>query len=105
MLLTQEKHDLAHRRLLKLHYESGVGRIGGNLSCLNVMLLLHHEFLDSKNKIILSKGHAAGALYISLWSIGKITDDALKRFHLVGILLLITAFIAIVVLACVKIYP
>lgn len=87
MLLTQENYDLAYRRLLQMHYESGVGHIGGNLSCLNAMLLLHHEFLDCKdykNKIILSKGHAAGTLYICLWSIGKITDEDLKRFHLEG---------------------
>ena len=36
---------------------------------------------------VLSKGHAAGALYVTLWSIGLITDDQLLEFHKDGTLL------------------
>ncbi len=71
----------ARLRLLQMHYESGVGHIGGNLSCLDLMLTLHHRVMQSDDCFVLSKGHAAGALYITLWSLGQLTDNDLKSFH------------------------
>lgn len=71
----------AKRRLLQMHYESGVGHIGGNLSCLDALMTLHHAIMAPDDTFVLSKGHAAGALYITLWSLGKLTDDDLRTFH------------------------
>lgn len=72
----------ARCRLLQMHFESGVGHIGGNLSALDALLLLHHEYLRSElDHFILSKGHSAGALYVSLWSKGLLSDEDLKQFH------------------------
>jgi transketolase len=71
----------ARRRLLQMHFESGVGHIGGNLSSLDVLLVLFSEFLQSQDQFILSKGHSAGALYIALWQAGRLDDEALKLFH------------------------
>jgi transketolase len=70
-----------------MHYESGVGHIGGNLSSIDLLMTLYHEVLQPKDAFILSKGHAAGALYITLWSMGAITEDDLHRFHKDGTLL------------------
>ena len=64
-----------------MHYESGVGHIGGNLSAIDAMLLIFNEYLADGSEFILSKGHSAGALYIALWSIGAIDDNQLKTFH------------------------
>ena len=64
-----------------MHFESGVGHIGGNLSCLELLMVLHHLTMNENDQFILSKGHAAGALYITLWSLGKLTDEDLKLFH------------------------
>ncbi len=71
----------ARKRLVQMHYESGVGHLGGNLSALDALLLVFHEFLGPDDKFILSKGHSAGALYTALWSCGRLTDDDLKTFH------------------------
>lgn len=71
----------ARLRLLEMHYVSRVGHIGGNLSALDSMLLVFHEFLGPDDHFILSKGHSAGALYIALWSIGLISDEELASFH------------------------
>jgi transketolase len=71
----------ARRRLIQMHFESGVGHIGGNLSSLDAMLILFHEFLGVDDRFILSKGHSAGALYVALWSVGHLLDDDLKQFH------------------------
>jgi transketolase len=70
----------ARLRLLQMHFEAGVGHIGGNLSCLDALMVLLHEFVGPDDRFILSKGHSAGALYTALWSLGRLSDDTLKTF-------------------------
>jgi transketolase len=79
--------ERSRRRLLRMHFESGVGHIGGNLSCLEALLVVFHEHLGAGDSFILSKGHSAGALYVTLWTLGRIEDDALATFHRDGTLL------------------
>jgi transketolase len=81
MNLNIEKVKSARKRLIQMHYESGVGHIGGNLSCLEAILISFHEFINDDDKFILSKGHSSGALYIALWSIGLIKESDLRTFH------------------------
>jgi transketolase len=64
-----------------MHYESGVGHIGGNLSCLDALLVIFHEYLEEPDQFFLSKGHSAGALYSTLWSMGILSDRDLESFH------------------------
>ena len=71
----------AKRRLLQMHYESKVGHIGGNLSCLDTMMTLHHNIMQPDDVFVLSKGHSAGALYVTLWSMGVLQDEDLRKFH------------------------
>ena len=71
----------ARRRLLQMHRESNVGHIGGNLSALDAILYLHTSVMSEQDVFVLSKGHAAGALYIALWSIGLIDEAELTTFH------------------------
>jgi len=82
--------ELARRarlRLLRMHREAGVGHIGGNLSAIDAMLVLHHSVMGADDTFVLSKGHAAGALYVTLWTTGELDDDALTGFHADGSLL------------------
>jgi transketolase len=71
----------ARLRLLRMHYESKVGHLGGNLSCLDMMLVLHHDVLGMNDQFVLSKGHSAGAYYVALWSTGRLSDEELGTFH------------------------
>jgi transketolase len=68
-------------RLLQMHFESGVGHLGGNLSALDLLVCLYHRILQSDDVFILSKGHAAGALYATLWSTGALSGADLRTFH------------------------
>ena len=81
MHLTPELLLKARLRLLQMHYESGVGHIGGNLSCLDILMALYHDALRPCDEFVLSKGHSAGSLYVTLWSLGLLSDDDLKTFH------------------------
>jgi transketolase len=74
----------ARGRLLQMHFESGVGHIGGNLSCLDLLMTLHQRVMQAHDVFVLSKGHAAGALYVTLWSQGVLTDTDLRQFHQEG---------------------
>jgi transketolase len=78
-----DRADIAvvRRRLLQMHWHSRVGHLGGNLSALDSMLLVHHEFLRPRDRFILSKGHSAGAYYVTLWSLGLLSDAELDTFH------------------------
>jgi transketolase len=79
--LSQARLDAARRRLLWMHWHSGVGHLGGNLSALDAVMLLHHELIGPQDRFILSKGHSAGAYYVTLWSLGILTDADLDSFH------------------------
>jgi transketolase len=67
-------------RLLKMHFNSNCGHLGGNLSCIDALMTLHHLVMKPEDRFILSKGHSAGALYVTLWSLGKLNDSDLDTF-------------------------
>ncbi len=71
----------AKLRLLRMHYESKVGHIGGNLSSLDAILYLHLFAMKNDDLFVLSKGHSAGALYVALWMAGKLDEGDLEKFH------------------------
>ena len=81
LCLSAEK---ARRRLLEIIYHSGCGQTGGDLSCLNVLMVLYHCYLNinkdnidspDRDRFILSKGHCSEALYTVLESKGIISKD------------------------------
>lgn len=80
-MISQAGLNNARRRLLRMHYESGVGHVGGNLSCIDALTVLYHDVLREQDRFILSKGHSAGAWYVALWSSGRLSDDDLTSFH------------------------
>ena len=67
-------------RMLKLHYDAQVGHLGSNLSCIDALMTIYHHALKDKDQFVLSKGHSAGALYSTLWSLGKISEETLCTF-------------------------
>ncbi len=71
----------ARIQLLQMHFESGVGHIGGNLSALDALVVTFREYLNEDDVFVLSKGHSAGALYTALWSVGRLSDADLRSFH------------------------
>lgn len=75
---------LARIRLLSMHHRAGVGHLGGNLSAFDAMMLVHHECLGPQDRFVLSKGHAAGAYYVTLWSLGRLGEADLDTFHAEG---------------------
>lgn len=67
-------------RLLQLHYEANCGHLGGNFSCIDALMTLYHRVMGPDDRFVLSKGHSAGALYATLWSLGRLAEADLQTF-------------------------
>ena len=66
--------------ILGLHYKAKSGHIGCSLSCIDMMISIL-KFRQPGDTFILSKGHAASALYTILNEIGEIPDELMGTFY------------------------
>ena len=83
--------------IIDMLMEAKSGHPGGSLSAIDILTALWFKEMrgvtDSKSltpdrdHFVLSKGHAAGALYVTLWTKGILTDCDLETFHQEGTLL------------------
>lgn len=73
------KQGQLRKKLLSMFYLAQVGHIGSSLSCIDLLIALF-EIKKEDELVLLSKGHAAGALYIVLNDLGEITDDEIDLF-------------------------
>ncbi|MCW3121264.1 MAG: transketolase [Flavipsychrobacter sp.] len=67
-------------KILELHYKANSGHIGCSLSCIDIMISIL-KFKEAGDTFILSKGHAATALYTILNEIGEIPDEVMDTFY------------------------
>ena len=68
------------RKLVEMHYQANTGHLGSSLSCVQMLANLYGEVIRPQDYFILSKGHAASALYATLHEFGHITDDQLETY-------------------------
>jgi transketolase len=75
------------KKILELHYQAKAGHISCSLSCIDILIavLIFHK--SERDSFILSKGHAASALYASLNHLGEISDSELRTFYKNGTML------------------
>jgi transketolase len=67
-------------KILELHFRANSGHIGCSLSCIDILISIL-KFKEEEDRFILSKGHAATALYTILNEIGEIPDEAMDTFY------------------------
>lgn len=84
--LRKIKTDCA-KTLLGLYKKANAGHIGASLSCLDILICLFFDIMKEEDKFILSKGHAAAALYTVLAKSGRIPETELESFYKDGTLL------------------
>ncbi|MFZ2654133.1 MAG: transketolase [Victivallales bacterium] len=75
------------KTLLGLHKKANSGHIGTSLSCLDILICLFFDRMKDEDKFILSKGHAAVALYTVLAKSGRMPESELESFYKDGTLL------------------
>jgi transketolase len=76
-------------RDLEMVFEAKAGHIGGDLSCIDILTTLYFHVLRydpdkptavDRDRFVLSKGHCAGALYVTLAEAGFIDRSELSTF-------------------------
>ena len=84
------KANKLRKDILRTIYKSKSGHIGGSFSCIDILVALYHggnliydinnPSLKTRDRFILSKGHAAIALYSVLADVGFINSEELVTF-------------------------
>jgi transketolase len=69
------------RRFLKMYFDAKAGHVGSSLSCAEILTFLKFSWMKDGDELVLSKGHAAAALY-SVWAeAGILSDDEINTFY------------------------
>src|SRR6185436_8987303 len=76
----RDKQVELRKKLLALYKNANAGHIGCSLSCIDLLIALF-EIKTKNERVILSKGHAAAALYTMLNDTGEINDATLATFY------------------------
>lgn len=76
---TEKKFKLRNT-LLSMYFKANAGHIGSALSCIDILIALF-EIKKTDERIILSKGHAAAAIYAMLHSTNEMDDATLSTFY------------------------
>jgi len=69
------------RKILRLYHGANAGHIGCSLSCIDLMIATLVQRKREQDTFLLSKGHAAAALYACLNYLGDISDAELDTFY------------------------
>lgn len=84
------------KNIIEMIYEAKSGHPGGSLSCADIITYLYYERMNvsveapkdpNRDRFVLSKGHAAPALYSVLAQKGYFPKEELKNLRKVGALL------------------
>lgn len=67
--------------MLDLYKKVQAGHIGSSLSCMDILVYLYFSRMSENDKFVLSKGHAAAALYTVLEKSGTISKDELNSYY------------------------
>jgi len=83
---TEQLAKLIRISSLKMCYSAKASHIGSCLSCADILAVLYNEILKENDKLIVSKGHCAAALYSAIYYSGQakfgIKDDAISEHDL-----------------------
>ncbi len=68
-------------RLLKMYKAANAGHIGASLSCMEILIFAAFEKMRPEDHLILSKGHAAGAMYVVFEAAGLLPKGSVDQFY------------------------
>jgi transketolase len=85
----KNKTIIIRRHVIKMLHSAGSGHTGGSLSCIDILVVLYFHVMkhnpreekSGQDKFILSKGHAAPALYATLAECGYFSISELKSLR------------------------
>jgi transketolase len=87
-VLLLERHAVSiKRRFLEMYRRAKAGHVGCSLSCSDMIAFVRFGWMAPADDFILSKGHAAAALYAALAESGALSSDQIASFYADGTLL------------------
>jgi transketolase len=75
------------KRFLGMYKRANAGHIGSSLSCAEIVVFLRFGWMRAADTLVLSKGHAAAALYSVLAEAGNLSQEQIDSFYQDGTLL------------------
>ncbi|MBK8658091.1 MAG: transketolase [Bacteroidetes bacterium] len=78
-LLTKALH--IKKRFLAMYKSAGAGHVGCSLSVAEILTFVRFGWMNDTDEIILSKGHAAAALYAMLAEDGTLSETDIQSFY------------------------
>ncbi len=69
------------RRFLRMYKNANAGHVGSSLSLAEIITFVRFGWMLESDEIIVSKGHAAAALYSMLAEDGTLTEDDISTFY------------------------
>lgn len=64
-----------------MYQKANAGHIGSSLSCAEILVFLRFAWMTNEDVLVLSKGHAAAALYSVLAEAGVLTPEQIDSFY------------------------
>jgi transketolase len=64
-----------------MYKRANAGHVGSSLSCAEILVFLRLGWMRERDSLILSKGHAAGALYSLLAEVGRLSPAQIDSFY------------------------
>jgi transketolase len=69
------------KRFLAMYQKAHAGHIGSSLSCAEILVFLRFAWMTDEDVLVLSKGHAAAALYSVLAEAGVLTPSQIDSYY------------------------
>jgi len=79
-ILEEYRRECA-KTLLGMYHRAHAGHIGASLSCLEILVDLCFARMRAEDQLVLSKGHAAAALYTVLAKSGRLDETELNTYY------------------------
>jgi transketolase len=72
------------KRFLAMYKKAHAGHIGSSLSCAEILVFLKFAWMKDDDRVVLSKGHAAAALYSVLAEANLLTPSEIDSYYQEG---------------------
>ncbi len=69
------------KRFLAMYKKANAGHIGSSLSCAHILVFLKFAWMQDDDTVVLSKGHAAAALYSLLAEANLLSESQIDSFY------------------------
>jgi len=80
-VMLEERVFSVTKRFLAMYKKANAGHIGSSLSCAEILVFLKFAWMNDADTVVLSKGHAAAALYSLLAEAKLLSDGQIDSYY------------------------